>query len=590
MQSSTNWNLENVFPGGPGGEAFAAAHQDLSTEASHLITLADALDADGQGAPWAQVLPALIALEDRAHELSSFAGCHSAADTQSADARAASAKVSALWTRISRAWSRPEHVIARCEEAKFAALRAQPALANIVPLLDDLRTQGPVLLPEGEQALFTELSESALSAWHRRYQNVSGKLRIEIDGEILSQGQAANRLASHDGSTRAVAFTAMATAWAGVADECAEALSSVVHSHIVRHDRLGVDELALPLTRGRIGRGTLDALMETCRQGRPLVRRYLEAKARHLGHNKLDWWDLRAPVGDAEGSRFDWEEAQDFIVSQFATFSPDMSRFAQTAFAERWVEAEDRAGKRHGAFCAGFPMSQQSRIFMTYGGSLDSLLTLAHELGHAYHNHVMHDLPRARRRLTSNLAETASTFAEAVVRGAAMDAVSTPEAELALLDQELGDATTFLVNIPVRYTFERRLHTLRREGPLTVPDLSAEMERIQREAYGEILGAADPLFWASKLHFYIASNPFYNFPYTFGYLFSGLVHATAMVEGQGWAPAYAALLADTGAGPAEVVAATHLGADLTDAATWKPALNRIEGLVERFEGLTSAKS
>jgi len=588
MQSSPTWNLENFFPGGPGGSAFASAHATIASEVDDLSTQADALDPNGEGAAWTQVLPALIDLEDRAHDLASFAGCHNANDTESADARAADAKVSALWTGISRAWSRPEQVIARCGDANFAALRGQGSLAEHVPLLDDLRTRAPVLLPEGEQALFTELSESAMSAWNRRYDKVSGDLRIEVDGQTLSQGQAFNRLSSPNGDTRAQTFAAMSTAWGDAADDCAEALSSIVHSHMVRHNRLGCDELALPITQGRITRGTLDALIETCRRGRPVAQRVLAAKARLMGKAKLDWWDLRAPIGDAEGSRFDWARAQEFVVEQFGTFSGDMASFAETAFADRWIEAEDRSGKRHGAFCAGFPVARQSRIFMTYGGSMSSLLTLAHELGHAYHNHVMHPLPRSRRRLTSNLAETASTFAEAVVRGAAMEAASDRGAELSLLDQELGDATTFLVNIPMRYEFERSLHAMRREGHFRADALGTEMERIQRAWYGDILGQADPLLWASKLHFYLASSPFYNFPYTFGYLFSGLVHTHAMAQPGDWSQGYAALLADTGAGPAEAVASHHLGADLTDPATWQPALDRIEGLVARFEALAEA--
>jgi oligoendopeptidase F len=315
--------------------------------------------------------------------------------------------------------------------------------------------------------------------------------------------------------------------------------------------------------------------------------RFLDAKAGLLGTERLDWWDQQAPVGVTRAQP-SWQDAQRVVLTRFGAFSPRMEAFVQRALDGRWIEAEDRSGKRPGAFCTDLPQSAESRVFMTWGGSLQSLLTLAHELGHAYHNEVLASRPAAQRRVPATLAETASTFGEALVRGAALrEAAGTPD-ELALLDAELTDAAVFLLNIPLRYAFERELYALRAAGALDPQALDAAMVRLQRAWYGPRLGEPDTSFWARKLHFYLSWSPFYNFPYTFGYLFSGLVYERAAAEGPAWAPAYDALLADTGAGPAERVAARHLGVDLNDPGCWAPTLAQLAERVARFEALAGA--
>ena len=564
----------------------------LEAEARALLPAADALGAPDEDATWDTafdtLLPALLDLSKRTMELHMFAMCHASTHVSDSAAWRAEARISAISTSIERAWTRPRDIVARCSDAAFQSLIARPALAEIVPMFEDQRAAAALLLPPGEQALYTELSDDGIGAWSRLYERIAGRVSVpvSINGtvESISTSQANNRMEDPDPAVRAAVFAGMAKGWAPHLELCAEMLTHIFGTRAVHYKRLGVDELAEPLAANRIQKATLDAIFETAASARPLIGRYLAAKARILGVDRMNWSDLRAPVGRLSRA-FEWRSAQDFVVTQFATFSDDMSSFAADAFQRRWVEAEDRSGKRPGAYCAPMPVSEQSRIFMTFGGRMNSVITLAHELGHAYHNHAMRGLPYSRQNLTSSLAETASTFAESLVRGAMLKSAADEGEELAILDVDLSDAVSFLANIPVRFHFERALHRLRAAGDLDPDALSSTMVELQRDWYGEILGDAHPVFWADKLHFYLADAPFYNFPYSFGYLFSSLVNVTATREGKRWAQGYVDLLRDTGSGPAERVAQAHLGVDLRQASTWSPVLERIETRLARYEAL-----
>lgn len=579
--SDPRWDLESIFPGRPDSPEARARIAAIDEEMADLVVRADALGDPATDPAWDTVIPALLEAEDRAGELASWVHAWGSTHADDPAGHRAIAAISAAMTRMERAWNRPNDAVARAPVPAYDTLCARPALQNEVPMFQDMRPLGHLLLPPAEQALFTELSEDGMHAWARSYERISGELRIPVGDERLSSAQALNRLEDPDSGKRAAVFAGILEGWGGVAESCADALTHIIGTRVVLNSRLGVDELALPLAGSRISPATLDAILEVCAASREVLQPFLRAKARMLGVERLDWSDLRAPLGKSD-RRIPYEAAQDVCVDQFGRFSQDMADFARHAFEHQWVEAEDRAGKRPGAYCTSLPVSRQSRVFMTYGGGLNSVLTLAHELGHAYHNHALLDTHPARRRVPMTLAETASTFGEALVRGAALDAASSHEEQLDILDKDLGDAVAFLHNIPVRFYFERKIYGMRQQGALDPAALSEAMEQLQREWYGPVLGKTHPLFWADKLHFYLSSAPFYNYPYTFGYLFSSLVYATARHNGPEWAGGYLSLLRDTGAGPAENVAAAHLGIDLRSVDAWSPVLDVLAERVDRF--------
>jgi oligoendopeptidase F len=332
----------------------------------------------------------------------------------------------------------------------------------------------------------------------------------------------------------------------------------------------------------------LDALWSASDALRPTLSRYLHRKAALVHKPRLDWSDLSAPLPAAGQPPVTWEQAQALVVDSFAEVHPELGAFARQALEARWVDAEARDGKRAGAFCAPFPRSEQSRVFLTWADTLDAALTLAHELGHAFHSHVLFAEPAARRDVTSALAETASTFAEAVLRNAALRHASSDAVRAFVLDQQLQAGTVFLMNIRARFDFERRLFALRRQGAFDPDVLSAEMVACQRAAYDDALGEYDPLFWANKLHFYITRTPFYNWPYTFGYLFSGAVYARAVAEGPSFWPTYTELLRRTGYEDTETLGREVLGEDLTDPGFWERAAAPLLADLEQFLALTAS--
>jgi oligoendopeptidase F len=266
-----------------------------------------------------------------------------------------------------------------------------------------------------------------------------------------------------------------------------------------------------------------------------------------------------------------------------------MAAFSVQAFERSWIEAEDRAGKRPGGFCASFPVAGETRIFMTFGGTANNVATLAHELGHGYHQHVMTDMPALAQGYAMNVAETASTLAEMIVADAAVKKASSDEERIILLEDKIQRAIAFFMNIHSRFIFETNFYEERRQGLVSVERLNELMVSAQKQAFKDSLSSYHPHFWAAKLHFYATDVPFYNFPYTFGYLFSAGIYAKALDEGASFEDEYVSLLRDTGSMTVEDLAQKHLGVDLTKPDFWQSAVDMAIEDVKQFMALTDAK-
>lgn len=588
MSDAPSWDLQTLCPGGPGGRAFsersAAARAEVAALRERASALAPSLAE--HGAEWARMLCDAMEASPRLGELSAFAFCSYAANTKSTTARLARDAMHDLWTDFDGVWVRLDGAILAADDAVFEAWCATDELEPCRPWIRTRRAGRALALPLPEEELYVALQREAVSGWGQLYDLVSGDLRAELQvhGSSRTAGIAelASMRADPDEEVRRAAFRAGTVAWTGVRDVCAAALTHITGARQTRADRVGVDVCARTLYRNRVTPPVLDALWAAsdALQG-PLVA-YLERKAALLGKPRLDWWDLDAPLAPAEAAQRSFSHASDAVCSSFARLSPELADFARRALDARWIEAESRAGKKQGGFCASFGESRESRIFMTYTGSLDNALTLAHELGHAYHNEVLFTQPAARRQVTSALAETASTFAEAVCRDALLAEASSPQTRVFMLDQQLQAGVVFLMNIRARFAFERRLFALRRDGALHPDVLSEEMVACQQAAYCGALGTWNDLFWASKLHFYIARFGFYNWPYTFGYLFSAAVYARAQEEGPAFLPVFRDLLVRTGWQDARSLARETLGVELEDPEFWIGAARPLEGMVAEF--------
>ncbi|MBE3595696.1 MAG: M3 family oligoendopeptidase [Hydrogenibacillus sp.] len=588
MALSLTWDLESIFVGGPTGEPFQRFVADLvrDIEALKSVLNEEPVPRDDAGAERLYGhLNALQALGTRLREAGAYLSCLTAQNVDDETAKRESTRLSSVSAAYAKALIRFDALLLGLSDDVFQSLKARAQADGLDFLLEERRLMARERMAPELEALEADLAVDGYHAWGELYNTIVGRLNVEvtIGGQTkrLSVGQAFNLLSHPDRAVRKQVFERYDAAWESVADLNAEVLNHLSGYRLAVYRHRGWDDvLHEPLRNNRMRRETLEAMWAAVEKGKPALVRYLQQKARLLGLDALAFYDVDAPVGEA-GAHIPYEDGAALIIEQFATFSADLADLAERAFRERWIEAEDRPGKRPGGFCTSFPLKQQSRIFMTYSGTPDNVSTLAHELGHAYHQHVMNDLPAMAQRYAMNVAETASTFAEQIV-SEALIAKADEGARLRLLDEKLSRAVAFFMNIHARFLFETRFYEARKSTPVPRETLGALMLEAQREAYHGALGEWHANFWQSKLHFYLTRTPFYNFPYTFGYLFSTGLYAMAKAEGPSFADRYVALLRDTGRMTVEALAEKHLGVDLTRADFWEQAVDEATRDVETF--------
>ncbi len=448
------------------------------------------------------------------------------------------------------------------------------------------------LMEPGEEALAAELNATGGVAWARLHATLTSQITVPVtlDGETreMAMSMARNLAFHHDRATRRAGYEAELAAWERNAAPLAAALNSIKGQVITLNQRRGWETaLDAALMDARIDRATLDAMMTAARESFPDWRRYLRAKARALGLERLAWYDLFAPVGGA-GRPWTFTEGADFIVSRFGAYSDTLSAFASRVFRERWIDAEPRAGKEDGAFCMWL-WKDESRVMANFKPSFDGVSTIAHELGHAYHNLQLSARPMLRRETPMTLAETASIFCETIIQRAAL-ADAQPEEQIEILEAALQGQCQVIVDITSRFIFERGVFERRRERELSIAELSDLMTQAQRETYGDGLDetALHPYMWAVKSHYYSPARSYYNFPYMFGLLFGVGLYARYQSDPDGFRAGYDNLLASTGEGDAATLAA-RFGIDTREPAFWRASLDVIRRDIARFEELVERR-
>jgi pepF/M3 family oligoendopeptidase len=444
-------------------------------------------------------------------------------------------------------------------------------------------------MTELEEDLAASLGPAAGLAWSRLHGTVASQLLVSVAGRPAPLPMSAVRQLAMDPSrdVRKAAYEAELKAWAQAAVPLAAALNGIKGEvHTLNRRRRWADDLEPMLFANNIDRPTLDAMHAACREAFPDFRRYLRAKARALGTRSLPWHDLFAPVGGEHVRAWSFDDAAAFVVEQFGTYSGALADLPRRALRERWIDAEPRDGKRDGAFCMGV-RADESRVFLNFGGSFGSVSTLAHELGHAYHNTQLARRTPMQRDTPMALAETASIFCETIVANAALEAGSAAD-RLAILEHQLEGACQVVVDIHARFLFESRVFARRAERTLAVSELSALMLDAQRETYGDGLDpdALHPYMWAVKPHYYSTARSFYNWPYTFGLLFGLGLYAHYRRDPDGFRKGYDDLLASTGLASAADLA-RRFGIDVRGEAFWRASLDVIREQVSQFETLTA---
>jgi oligoendopeptidase F len=574
------WELESLFKGGSSSEKL---EQELKYIKDVLRQIESKMDS------FQITILEIQGAAKRLHEIESFIHCLCAQDENDGKALEKSAQISVLNATLISLVAKFEEKLLGLTAEEFDELIQKSSLKELTFILREHLSLAKEKLPSHQEELINDLSIDGYHAWSKLYSIVVSKMRISTGAnKYLSVGQAENELSSPNREIRENVFKHWENGWMQ---------NEEIFAHILNHlggfrlkiyeNRKYKDVLHEPLIFNRMQEKTLETMWRVVEQSKDLFITYLERKARLLGLEKLAWCDIEAPLGSSV-NKVSFDQAAEIIIEYFSSFSSKMASFAKSAFELGWIEAEDRIGKRPGGFCTHFPVSGQSRIFMTFGGTMGNVATLAHELGHAYHNHMVQELPYLNQQYKMSIAETASTFAEMIVVDAAVKNASNDEEKLGLIDDKLSRVIAFLMNIHCRFLFEKEFYNLRKTRVLSAKEMNDMMLESQKLAYKNSLGEWHPHFWAAKMHFYFTDVPFYNFPYTFGYLFSLGLYALFLKEGSSFAKKYDALLEESGQMTVENLAQKFLNTDITKEDFWQNAINILKLDVQTFLTLTSS--
>ena len=587
------WDLEVFFKGGSDSLAFAEHIIEIEKEITAFKTKVhnwEPTNSISDTKVLADIIKSFENVTKKIREASAFVSCLQAqniADKKADDHRA---KLTTLSASFQSALTMLDEKLTKYDSATWDDMMNSAELNELSFVLTERRIAATDKLSQKEESLINSLAIDGYHSWSQLYDLIVGNIKIPFveNGEEkqLSVGQAANKLSSPDRSIRSDIFKKWESAWESQSDYLSRTLNHLAGFRLNVYNARGwEDVLKEPLTINRMEKETLDTMWDVIAKNKKPLVQFLNRKAELLGLEKLSWYDLDAPISSIE-VKLSYQEGAEFIIENFSLFGEEMTSFAKMAFEEKWIEAEDRPGKRPGGFHTYFPESSQSRIFMTYSGTPSNISTLAHELGHGFHTYAMRELPLLNRNYAMNVAETASTFAEMIVSDASVKNAQSREEKIALLEDKIQRTIALLMNIHARFLFETKFYEERKNGMVSNERLNELMENAQREAYGDALAQYHPSFWASKLHFYITGVPFYNFPYTFGYLFSLGIYAEAIKEGKGYEAKYIALLKDTASMKVEELAKKHLNVDLTKPDFWEKAVQLCVDDITEFLALT----
>ncbi len=594
-----HWDMTAVFPSLDSREV-AVAHESTVADLARLVALYDRHDVRGgeprpltqaDGAAVDEVIEATNALLEQVRTLSAYLAAFVTTDATDDVAAGLRSRLQTELTDVARLTTRFDAWVARLGPDALAA--ASGVAADHAHALRRAETASRHQMGEAEESLATDLRLTGSAAWARLHGELTARLVATVaatadhpEPEVVPITVARGLAHDPDPARRRAAYEGELVAWESVSVPLAAALNGAKGEAEVLNRRRGwADALEPALFVNGVDRDTLDAMQSAVDDSLGDFHRYLRAKARLLGHpDGLPWWDLFAPVGTAATDRVDWADALARVHDAFGGYSPGLAGLVERASRDGWIDAEPRAGKEGGAFC--MPVrGDESRVMLNFDGSPDSVRTLAHELGHAYHNTNLAERTPLQRRTPMALAETASIFCETIMVEAGLAATPTDQ-RLGLLDSDLQAACQVVVDIRSRFLFERELCARRARQALSVGELCELMLDAQVAAYGHGLDpdALHPWMWAVKGHYF---TPFYNWPYTYGLLFGIGLYARHRDDPDRFRAGYDTLLSMTGMEDAAGLGA-RFGIDVRDQGFWTASLDVLRHRIAAFIELAEA--
>ena len=528
-------------------------------------------------------LELLERIETLGAKLFSYAMLRGSVDANDADAAAMAAKVRKLFSDVSASDAAFTAYL-----SKVADLDAQIAHDELLQaysfLLHERKENSKYTLDDKVEEALSKMNLSGGNAWENLQQYLTSNVEADYRGEKLTLSAVRNLAYDADPAVRKDAYDAELACYDRIKDGVCFALNSVKQQVSTECDLRGADSpLEMTLRRSRMQRSTLDAMIAAIEEYLPSFHRYLKAKAKALGYEGgLKWWDLFAPMGKNTAT-YTIEDAKRYLLDHFRGFAPDMAQMIERAFDERWIDFYPRKGKVGGAFCYNLAFIGQSRVLTNFDGAFGDIVTLAHELGHAYHGQQIESHRPLNLDYSMPVAETASTFNETVIMNAALQEATDPRVELGLLESQLQDTTQIICDILSRYWFETAVFEQSKDRFLYPDDLCRLMKEAQLRGYGDGVDpdTLHPYMWVCKGHYYSSGLSFYNFPYAFGGLFAAGLYAQYRKEGDAFLPKYRALLKATTVSTVEDVA-KMADIDLGSVDFWRSSLEIFQARIDRF--------
>jgi len=580
----TVWNLSVIYQGldDPAYEADVKAFEKAVGETAQVIESAKSL---GEQAKVETLLLQEEKVNDLYIKLMGYIELSQSVDTSNGDLMAQDSRLQKIYSEFAPYETAIKKIYAGIEDLE-KVLDESKIAKEYAFRLREIKEEAKYLFSDEVEAMITSMDMFAGGAWNKLQSYMTSTLKVDYEGEQITLSEVRNLAYSPDTKVRKKAYEAEVAAYEKIQDGVAFAINNIKNQVTTLCKKRGyASVLDMTLKQSRLKRETLDAMMEAIRESLPVFRKYLHKKAEMLGYEKgLPWFELFAPMGKADKT-FTIEEVKEYLTTCFEKFSPQMSDMMARAFEEEWIDFYPKKGKVGGAFCAGVPCLKQSRILTNFDGSFSSVGTLAHELGHAYHNLQIENERSLNQDYPMPVAETASTFNEVHLGEYALKQ-ATAEERLNLLENDLKEQTQVIMDIYSRYLFETAVFEQSQSKFLMAEDLNELMLWAQKESYGDGLDAdyLNPGMWICKGHYYSANLSFYNFPYAFGDLFALGLYSLFEKEGAAFVEKYNALLNATATCTAEE-AGKMVGIDLTDKAFWKAGLDQIAKKVEAFTNM-----
>ncbi len=574
------WSLAELY-GGYDDPRFAA---DVS-ELDKLIDLADEQSRELTGDPkenLRKLLQTKEAVTELVGKLMLYVSLRQSACTTDEKASSLMDQLSGKLSRLAGPETLMDQYIASLENLE-ELIAGDSMLTDYSFLLRNTKDAAKYLLDAKCEEIISLYQNSGSDAWGNLQSYLTSTVPVSYRGETITLSDVRNLAYDPDPQVRKDAFHAELECYDRIKDAVAFSLNSI-KLEVLNECRLRgyASPQEKTLYESHVSAATLDALLTAMREYLPRLQCFYRYKAGYLGHKGgLPWYDLFAPLS-ADGEKYTVESTRDYLIERFSGFDSELTEMVRTAFDEGWIDFYPREGKVGGAFCAeAFPI-RASRILTNFAGSFDDVVTLAHELGHAFHNLNLYDNRPLNRDYSMPVAETASTFNEVLVMNDAIRSAKDPVKRRALIHEQLSGDLQIICDIYSRYRFESAVFENRDESFMFPAQLCELMLAAQKEGYGDGLDWAEPhpYMWLCKSHYYSGLS-FYNWPYAFGGLLARGLYACYEREGAAFVPKYKSFLKATAVMTAED-AGKVAGIDLTDVEFWRSGLEGLAKEVEEF--------